>query len=198
MPSLVDPITLIYSKSLEVGLVPSIWKRTWVTPIPKGTISPDIEKYRPISKLCHFGKILEKIVTNQLSSVARRHIVPNQHGFFSGRSVDTNLLVFSEALLNAIDAKCQVDVVYTDFAKAFDKICHNTLIQKLWRVGIHGDLLRWIKSYIENRSQAVVLGGYISQYEFISSGCHKDPIWGPCCSFCILMTLLKQLIILMC
>lgn len=173
------PITLLFEKSIREGCVPSIWKRALVTPIPKGEVSNEIEKYRPISKLCQFGKILEKIVTDQLSTAVRRHITPNQHGFFRGRSVDTNLLSYTEIILDALDNGYQVDAVYTDFAKAFDKICHERLLLKLWQLGIHGDLFRWIKSYVENRSQAVAVGGYTSNYRNITSGVPQGSHLGP-------------------
>ena len=63
------------------------------------------------------------------------------------------MLNFTEFLVNAMDQNQQVDVVYTDFSKAFDKINHDMLIVKLERSGVHGSLLRWIQSYIKNRSQ---------------------------------------------
>lgn len=182
--SLTLPITLLFERSIREGCVPSLWKQALVTPVPKGEVSSDIEKYRPISKLCQFGKILEKIVSDQLSTAMRRHIIPNQHGFLSGRSVESNLLSYTEAILTALDNNCQVDAVYTDFAKAFDKVCHERLLIKLWHFGIHGDLYRWIKSYVENRSQAVAVKGHISHYRSISSGVPQGPIWGPCYLSC--------------
>ncbi|CAG9130722.1 unnamed protein product [Plutella xylostella] len=64
----------------------------------------------------------------------------------------------------------QVDVVYTDFEKAFDRVDHAVLLAKLKHLGIHGDLLRWIESYLTRRSQAVVLGGFRSDYISIPTG----------------------------
>lgn len=142
-------------------------------------MSGKIEKYRPISKLCQFSKLLEKIVTDQLATVVRHHIVPNQHGFYKGRSVESNLLTFASVILKALDEGFSVDAVYTDFAKAFDKICHYTLLYKLWQLGIHGDLFRWIKSYVENRTQSVVVSGFISSSKCISSGVPQGSHLGP-------------------
>jgi hypothetical protein len=177
--NLAFPLTIIFQKSIKSGCVPEIWKKAFVTPIPKGQVSQNIEQFRPISKLCQFNKIFEKIVTSQLYQAVKNHISPNQHGFYKGRSVDTNLLTFAGDILLAMDKGACVEAVYTDFAKAFDKICHSTLLFKLWHLGIHGDLFRWIKSYIENRSQCVVLSGYASHWKSISSGVPQGSHLGP-------------------
>lgn len=177
--TLATPVTILYTKSIKEGIVPKTWKQAWVTPIPKGSISSDVVNYRPISKLCIIGKLLEKIVTDQLFGVVRRHIIPNQHGFYKGRSVDSNLLTFTDEIYAAMDDGHSVDAIYTDFSKAFDKICHYTLLSKLWKLGIHGDLFRWIKSYVENRSQAVVLLGYQSQWMSVGSGVPQGSHLGP-------------------
>lgn len=173
------PVSIIYQKSLKEGCFPSIWKKALITPIPKGGDKHDVRQYRPISKLCVLGKIFEKIVTNELNLVMSRHISTQQHGFFRGRSVDTNLVIYTDYLLNSLDSGHQVDAVYTDFSKAFDKIDHRVLISKLFKFGIHGDLLRWLSSYISNRSQAVALKGYTSKFLEISSGIPQGSHLGP-------------------
>lgn len=73
----------------------------------------------------------------------------------------------------------QVDVVYTDFEKAFDRVDHDLLLHKLHSLGIRGDLLRWVQSYLSNRSQAVVLGGYKSDYIAVPSGVPQGSHLGP-------------------
>jgi len=64
----------------------------------------------------------------------------------------------------------QVDSIYVDLKKAFDKQDHDILLHKLEPVGLHGDLLRWVRSYISNRSQAVTFHGYNSTFLPVTSG----------------------------
>ena len=119
-----------------------LWKKSYVTPIHKSGNKRDVRNYRPISKLSLFSKIMEKIVVEQLTPAIKRFIIPNQHGFFSGRSVESNLLQFTDFILLSMEGGGQVDAIYTDFSKGFDKIDHNILIHKLERYVIHGNLLR--------------------------------------------------------
>ncbi|CAG9795435.1 unnamed protein product [Diatraea saccharalis] len=125
------------------------------------------------------GKLLEKIVSDQLSYFIRHRLSTMQHGFVNSRSVDTNMITFTEFVLQAMDQGKQVDAVYSDFSKAFDKISHNLLLQKLWTLGVHGNLLRWLESYIRNRSQAVCVKGYCSAFLSIPSGVPQGSHLGP-------------------
>lgn len=173
------PLCFIYQKSLELGIFPSAWKLALITPIPKNDNINDVSQYRPISKTNLFGKVFEKIITTKLTCVLKNHINVNQHGFCKGRSVETNMLTFTSFLVDALDRKKQVDVVYSDFSKAFDKINHDLLIEKLWTIGIHGDLLRWLDSYVKNRSQAVAVKGFVSRFLDIPSGIPQGSHIGP-------------------
>jgi ribonucleases P/MRP protein subunit RPP40 len=47
----------------------------------------------------------------------------------------------------------QIDVIYTDFEKAFDRVPNNRLISKLYSYNINEDIIKWIKAYLENRVQ---------------------------------------------
>lgn len=78
-----------------------------------------------------------------------------------------------------MDDRCQVDVIYTDFEKAFDWVDHVILFQKLSDLGINGNLLRWVTSYIKNRMQAVVTGSARSNFIIIPSGVPQGSILGP-------------------
>ena len=85
-------------------------------------------------------------------------IKDSQHGFMPGRSCSTNLIVFQDKLTQIIDQGKSADIFYLDFAKAFDKVPHKRLIQKLKNKGIQGNVLKWIENWLTDRTQAVKVG----------------------------------------
>jgi hypothetical protein len=76
-----------------------------------------------------------------------------QHGFFKGKS--TNLIEFTSYLLNCLKNGLQVDAIYTDFSKAFDRVSHMLLLRKLANLGFCGSFLVWIRSYFTGHEQFV-------------------------------------------
>jgi Reverse transcriptase (RNA-dependent DNA polymerase) len=178
--TLAVPLTTIFHKSLNEGCFPKIWKNSYVSPIFKSGKKNNIKNYRPISKPPIFGKILEKIVAQQLTaSFASQLLTLANHGFVRGRSINTNLISYTDFIHSAIDAGYQVDAIYTDFSKAFDKLDHNLLISKLSQLGIFGNLLIWLKSFVQDRRQAVVIKGFTSDFCDISSGVPQGTHLGP-------------------
>jgi Reverse transcriptase (RNA-dependent DNA polymerase) len=86
-----------------------------------------------------------------------------QLGFRKGRSCLINMLTILDTITNNIDLGIDVDVVFLDFAKAFDKVPHERLLKKMEAHGIAGDLLRWIRNWLTHRRQRVVINGEFSQ-----------------------------------
>lgn len=177
--TLVKPLLLIFNLTLQLGQYPAQWKLAHVVPIPKSGFSSDIQKYRPISILCAISKLLESIVVRRIYWQVKPFLAYEQHGFLPKKSTLTNLAILSDDIMSTLDRGNEVHAIYTDFSKAFDVVDHNILLNKLAYLGIHGSLLRWIASYLNNRSQLVALCGYKSKQLPISSGIAQGSHLGP-------------------
>ena len=78
-----------------------------------------------------------------------------------------------------MDSGTSVDVVYLDFAKAFDKVPMKRLLSKLYAHGVHGHLLTWIKNWLTGRLQRVILNGEFSDWMEVLSGVPQGSVHGP-------------------
>lgn len=119
------------------------------------------------------------VLSPKANFLIRNFISYNQHGFLPGRSTTTNLVVFSKHCLEAFERRCQVDAVYTDFSKAFDKVCHAALLAKLFRLGVHSSMLSWLESYLADRPCHVPIGDATSSPFIASSGLPQGSSLGP-------------------
>ena len=139
---LCKPLFLIYDCSLKSGKVPSEWKKANVSAIFKKGSKEMAGNYRPISLTSHVCKVLEALLRDTIVEHLQIHKLINasQHGFVKGRSCLTNLLEFLEDVTNLIDEGKPVDIIYLDFQKAFDKVPHKRLLQKVKALGIEGEI----------------------------------------------------------
>ena len=140
--------------------------------------------YRPISLTCVLCKVMETVIKNQLLRyLARRNVISRQqHAFLIRRSTVTNLLDSTLDWAVMLDVGTPVDVVYIDFAQAFDSVVHRKLLTKLSAYGICGKLLLWISAFLYSRVQCVVVENTRSQWQLrsvTSGGPGALLVWGP-------------------
>ena len=175
------PLTQIFKQSLNAGQVPLDWKCANVTPVFKKGNKSNPANYRPISLTSTVCKILESILRDEIMNhlLSNNLIRSSQHGFMEKKSCLTNLLHCMEEVTKILDEGDSVDVLYLDFAKAFDKVPHKRLLLKLKSLGIVGEIHDWIATWLSERKQRVVLNGEKSRWVGVPCSVCQGSVLGP-------------------
>ncbi|KAL9978237.1 hypothetical protein ACROYT_G015732 [Oculina patagonica] len=177
-------VTNIINSSLSRGVFPNAFKEGRVLPfIKKESLDPEVySNYRPITNLPFLSKALERIVASQIRDyLTENDLYPSlQSAYRKFHSTETALLRVQNDILRAIDNGNEVLLVLLDLSAAFDTLDHEILINRLsTQYGFTGTVLDWFRSYLNDRSQKVVIGNTESKPQPLTSGVPQGSVLGP-------------------
>ena len=180
---LARPLHILWRASLDQGSIPAELLLVQVSPLHKGGSRSAAKNYRPVALTSHLTKVFERVVRRVLVNHLEQHghLPDGQHGFRAGRSCLTQLLTFWDSLLDKMEQGKGVDVIYTDYAKAFDKCEIGVLLHRLRDCGITGKVGCWLAAFLDpaTRQQAVGVDGQLSALRPVSSGVPQGTVLGP-------------------
>jgi hypothetical protein len=180
-PILAKPLSLLINSSLERGEVPVQWKISTIVPLPKTSIPKTVDEIRPISLLPIPSKILEFVVLQFAKQIFLNEYGDSQFGFRAGSSTTCALIVLHNHVTKLLEDSnvAGVQIVTYDFSKAFDRLRHDVIIQRLIDCKMPVKLICWISDYLENRHQSVKIGNELSSAMPVSSGVPQGSLLGP-------------------
>ena len=178
---LAKPLYILWRVSLDTGEIPEQLKISHITPVYKGGSRHVAKNYRPVALTSHIIKIFEKVIRAALVEFIESNNLmnPNQHGFRAGRSCLSQLLQHQDKITSLLEEGFNVDVIYLDFSKAFDKLDIDITLQKLLKMGVTNKLFHWLKAFLTNRKQLVLVEGSKSDPVAVRSGVPQGSVIGP-------------------
>jgi hypothetical protein len=164
------------------GFAPQDWREAIIVPILKPSKQPtDPLSYRPISLTSCLSKIMERVINTRLNwhLETRNLLQPNQSGFRPNRSTIDHIIALENDVSTGFASKLPTYAIFLDIAKAFDHTSTDGVLYKLGKLGVKGNLLHWIKSFLSNRTAKVRVGNQLSEPRTLSKGVPQGAVLSP-------------------
>ncbi|EFP06802.1 hypothetical protein CRE_11263 [Caenorhabditis remanei] len=163
------------------GEIPDRWKTSIVMPLNKISKPKTPTDFRPISITSNICRVFERCLLKKshIHLSAIQFWNSSQHGFLPRKSTTTCLLESMNEWTEAIDKGSQVDLIYFDFAKAFDRVPHCQLLDKLQELKLNKNLVSWISAFLKNRIFKVKVGASFSSKRTAICGVPQGSVLSP-------------------
>ena len=167
--------------AFHLGIFPKSCKIAKITPLFKSGNSNNLTNYRPISILTCFFKIFEKLIHQRMTSFFTKNLVliDSQYGFQNNMSATHAVLDVLTTAYDQINDNNYIGLILLDFKKAFDTVCHKTLLSKLEHYSICGVTHKLISSFLSDRQQYVAYQTLRSEIIINSFGVPQGSNLGP-------------------
>ena len=180
-PELAPGFNKLFQLSYSIGIFPSSWKPAHVFPVPKKGDKSDPSNYRPIAITSLISKTMETIIIKQLLVFLETHnlLSDHQYGFRQVRSTGNLLAYAVHAWSSALESYGESRVISLDISIAFDRVWHKGLLATLPMLGLHNNLIKWIASFLSDRSIAIWVDNFLSEPHSINSGILQGCVISP-------------------
>ena len=172
--------SVLFSWSLRDCSIPSIWKSSLITPIPKSRSPKVPNDFRPVALTSIAMKTFERIVLQKILIQTQHALDPHQFAYKRNRSSDDATLTLLHNAYTHLDQPGSfVRILFIDFSSAFNTIQPHLMALKLMALDVCPKLIRWIVDFLVNRSQSVRFQHAISDSCITSTGAPQGTVLAP-------------------
>ena len=169
--------------TFALSVLPREWRSANVCALHKGHGAPaaDVKSYRPIALTPCSCKLNERVMLARLRQIIGARIHSAQFGFRQSMCTADALHRVRSAIIERLrnETQSHVTVAFLDISKAFDRTWHAAVLHKLWRMGVHGRLWRWIRAFLTDRRIRVIYGGSVSDWFSVNAGVPQGSVISP-------------------
>ena len=162
----------IVNNSITTNTFPESLKTSRIIPILKSKKEPSLSgSYRPINLIPWLSKIIENIIKNQITKhLDNRNLIPPQHnGGRKYHSTTSNAIILIDMWTQILDDNLDAVLIQLDQSAAYDVVTHDILLKKLKLLGLDDNACEYMKSYMTNRQQQVIVEGYSSEIKNVGN-----------------------------
>ena len=172
-------ITKIINQIYKTGEIPQDFKKSIFIPIQKVKKAENCTQFRTISLITHTSKILLQVIKRRITPLIERKLSENQLGFRRGRGTRDGIFQVRQLGERMIKRNRKLYVAFIDYAKAFDRVQHQKLIEIMKRAGIPELEVRLIANLYWGQTAVVKIGSDISESFTVKKGVRQGCILSP-------------------
>ena len=188
-PFLYEPVAFLFNQSISFSYIPTQWKSSIITPVPKQKQPEKCSDFHPISVTSILCRHLEKLITRKflypvLSHPDHVHLFNDQFAFRPTGSTTAAIINLLHKIFLLLQNHDYVHLIGLDFSKAIDSVCHYTPIQKLARFPVPNSVQNWIVEYLDSRQHCTKYNSEISCFLKIDASFVQGSVFGPVAYVC--------------
>eukprot|EP01059_Diplonema_ambulator_P022250 TRINITY_DN373_c0_g2_i4.p1 TRINITY_DN373_c0_g2~~TRINITY_DN373_c0_g2_i4.p1 ORF type:complete len:1476 (+),score=293.52 TRINITY_DN373_c0_g2_i4:2254-6681(+) len=176
----------LFNRSWSTGRVPNTWRTALVIPVLKPGKDPMLlSSYRPISLTSCVCKLMERMVNARMTHLLDDEgtgvegLHASQAGFRTGRSTEEHVAAVTQKVADLREEKRKCMVLLFDLSRAFDLVCHKSLIAKMRAKGFPPMYVQWVQSFLKGRTARVRVGSVLGTRYKVRSGVPQGSVLGP-------------------
>ena len=175
----VEKLTQLFNSIYDTGQIPDDLVKSIFIPLPKKAMATECGDHRLISLMPHATKIFLRVILNRIKEVIDIEVDEAQFGFRPGRGTREGIFSFNILAQKHIELNKELYICFIDYAKAFDRVKHENLVECLNKIGVDGKDVRIITNLYWHQKAAIRVDKDISDYTPIQRGVRQGCVLSP-------------------